>query len=65
VEYHNNIPPYAILSHTWGLDDEEVTFKDFMEDTGKRKKGYQKIEFCREQTISGGLKHFWVDSCCI
>jgi hypothetical protein len=21
-------PPYAILSHTWGDDDEEVTFKD-------------------------------------
>lgn len=22
------IPDYAILSHTWGLDDEEVVFED-------------------------------------
>lgn len=22
------IPPYAILSHTWGPDMEEVTFRD-------------------------------------
>jgi hypothetical protein len=24
------IPPYAILSHTWGADAEEVTFEDLM-----------------------------------
>jgi len=65
VEYHENIPRYAILSHTWGLDGEEVTFKDFMEGTGKDKAGYYKIEFCRKQTIHNGLKHFWVDTCCI
>jgi len=23
------IPPYAILSHTWGSDSEELTFRDF------------------------------------
>ena len=29
VEYIGYIiPPYAIISHTWGLDDDEVTFKD-------------------------------------
>jgi hypothetical protein len=26
-----NIPVYAILSHTWGEDDDEVTFKDSIE----------------------------------
>ena len=26
--YINNIPSYAILSHTWGPDNEEVTFED-------------------------------------
>jgi hypothetical protein len=28
-EYHDNatIPQYAILSHTWGKDQDEVTFK--------------------------------------
>jgi hypothetical protein len=32
-----DIPPYAILSHTWGADTEEVTFKDLIEGTGKGK----------------------------
>lgn len=63
--YDNNIPRYAILSHTWGADDEEVTFKDLMEDTGKDKAGYQKIEFCRKQAIKDGIQCFWVDTCCI
>ena len=26
----DDIPPYAILSHTWGLDTEEVNFQDMM-----------------------------------
>ncbi|KAF2186410.1 hypothetical protein K469DRAFT_707072 [Zopfia rhizophila CBS 207.26] len=38
----NNIP-HAILSHTWGEDDEEVIFKDLVEGTGKGKAGYRKI----------------------
>jgi hypothetical protein len=28
VEFVDRIPPYAILSHTWGADEDEVTFKD-------------------------------------
>jgi len=43
------IPPYAILSHTWGLDTEEVTFKDMTNGTGEVKHGYEKIRFCGEQ----------------
>ncbi|MCJ1386872.1 hypothetical protein MMC17_010000 [Xylographa soralifera] len=61
----NNIPRYAILSHTWGANGEEVTFKDLMEGTGKNKAGYKKIKFCRNQAASDGLQHFWVDTCCI
>jgi hypothetical protein len=41
-----DIPPYAILSHTWRAPTEEVTFKDFIKDcidaTGKSKIGYAK-----------------------
>jgi hypothetical protein len=44
----DNIPPYAILSHTWGEDDDEVTFKDLTEGSGKSKAGYRKIQFCGE-----------------
>jgi Heterokaryon incompatibility protein (HET)/NB-ARC domain len=61
----DNIPRYAILSHTWGADSEEVTYKDLLESTGKNKAGYNKIEFCRKQATSDGLQHFWVDTCCI
>ena len=59
------IPKYAILSHTWGVDTEEVTFKDMMDGTGEVKSGYKKIRFCGEQATHDGLKYFWVDTCCI
>ena len=42
----NNIPHYAVLSHTWGADYEEFTFKDIVKGTGKSKAGYGKICFC-------------------
>ena len=59
----DDIPPYAILSHTW-KDGEEVTFKDLSEGTGKDKSGYRKIRFCGERARRDGLQHFWVDTCC-
>ena len=37
------IPEYAILSHTWGADTEEVTYRDLIDGTGKNKAGYKKI----------------------
>jgi hypothetical protein len=61
----NEIPPYAILSHTWGLDKEEVTFHDIINGTGREKAGYRKIIFCGKQAERDGLQHFWVDTCCI
>ncbi|KAF2820928.1 HET-domain-containing protein [Ophiobolus disseminans] len=61
----NAIPRYAILSHTWGEDAEEVTFADLAQDDGKHKPGYEKICFCGEQAQQDRLKYFWVDSCCI
>ena len=62
----NKIPhPYAILSHTWRLDGDEVTFKDVLEGTSKDKAGYDKIRFCAEQAAYDGLQYFWVDTCSI
>jgi hypothetical protein len=58
-------PPYAILSHTWGLDREEVTFKELEERTGQHKSGYRKLTFCGKQAANDGLQYFWVDTCCI
>ena len=39
------ITPYAILSHTWGEDDEEVNFGDLKDGSGKTKDGYKKLRF--------------------
>jgi hypothetical protein len=59
----DDIPKYAILSHTWGA--EEVTFRDLIDGTGKSKAGYEKIRFCSQQTTNDSLQYFWVDTCCI
>jgi hypothetical protein len=61
----DKIPRYAILSHTWGADGEEVTYKDLTRGTGEGKAGYQKIRFCGKQAATDGLQYFWVDTCCI
>ena len=59
----DKIPPYAILSHTWGA--EEVSFIDLVDKSGKSKAGYRKIVFCGEQAARDNLRYFWVDTCCI
>jgi hypothetical protein len=60
-----DVPQYAILSHTWGLEEEEVIFKDFMDGTGKNKFGYDKIQFCGDHAWRDNLRFSWVDTCCI
>jgi hypothetical protein len=62
-EFHQEIPKYAILSQTWGV--EEVTFEDLQNGTGTKKAGYKNIRFCGEQASRDSLKYCWVDTCCI
>jgi hypothetical protein len=63
------IPAYAILSHTWG--GQEVTFNDLKnfdnatESEKQSSEGYQKLRFCAQQAKRDGLDYFWVDTCCI
>jgi hypothetical protein len=61
----DEVLPYAILSHTWGADAEEVTFEELTNRTGRNKAGYDKLRFCEEQVRNDGLRYFWVDTCCI
>ena len=61
----DSIPSYAILSHTWAADDQELTFHDMTNGCGGNKAGYRKIQFCGHQAKKDGLLYFWVDSCCI
>jgi hypothetical protein len=63
--FHHSIPSYAILSHTWEADDQEVTFEDVVNGLRRGKSGYRKLRFCNEQAKKDGLQYFWVDSCCI
>ena len=61
-----DIPEYAVLSHTWLSEGEEVSFKDMNETPAETKpKGYEKIRFCGKQAAKDGLRFFWVDTCCI
>ncbi|ETS85275.1 hypothetical protein PFICI_03300 [Pestalotiopsis fici W106-1] len=63
----SDIPPYAILSHTWGTD--EIKFADIIESEGEgtwqNRAAYRKIKFCADQARQHGLQHFWIDTCCV
>lgn len=63
----NDIPPYAILSHTWGK--EEVSFQEFrnLRTETKAKAGYTKIlNACATASSPGhNFSWLWVDTCCI
>jgi hypothetical protein len=69
--HENELPPYAILSHTWGGDTDEVIFADLLESNNKakhgyrKKPGYKKIRLCGKQAHRDELLYFWVDTCCI
>ncbi|KAK7890072.1 hypothetical protein LTR67_008537 [Exophiala xenobiotica] len=62
-----NPPPsrYAILSHTWGRDDEEITYDEMKNGLGATKVGYQKLRFCADRAGKDGIDYVWVDTCCI
>ena len=61
-----DVPPYAILSHTWSPNDEdEVTFEDITTGADTTKIGYDKLRFCVQQAAKDGLAYSWVDTCCI
>lgn len=61
-----NVPPYAILSHTW--EKEELTFQQMNSPdlATKSRHGYTKIQgFCQIVKSSYNLDYGWVDTCCI
>ncbi|KAF5648624.1 ankyrin repeat-containing protein [Fusarium sp. NRRL 52700] len=59
----DNVPDYAILSHTW--EQEEVLFHDMGRDSAKLKKGYAKLESCCRVARENGFEYIWDDTCCI
>ncbi|KAH9203998.1 hypothetical protein DL95DRAFT_418589 [Leptodontidium sp. 2 PMI_412] len=59
-------PSYAILSHTWGSDYEELTFRD-IESGEIDKPGLGSVKFrgCCRQAMEDGFGYAWIDTCCI
>jgi hypothetical protein len=68
--HERNIPPYAILSHTWGADEDEVSFDDLETYSSDelfqlRELGYGKLQLCATKAAKDSLDYFWIDTCCI
>lgn len=65
-EFHGDeIPAYAILSHTWG--EREVTFQDMQASRSQAadKAGLSKILHTCKKALEDSLEYAWVDTCCI
>ena len=62
----DSIPPYAILSHTWG--NAEISFHDlsnYAESELNESDGYKKIRSCCALAADEGHEYVWIDTCCI
>ncbi|RGP59317.1 hypothetical protein FLONG3_11227 [Fusarium longipes] len=62
-DFIGRIPPYAILSHTWG--EQEVLFCDIGTPTITSKQGYAKLIGCCRKAAQDGFDWVWIDTCCI
>ena len=67
-QQHLGCIEYAILSHTWREDGDEVSFQDVRPhslEAAMEKSAFQKIQQTSRQAKRDGLDYFWVDTCCI
>ncbi|EMT73151.1 Vegetative incompatibility protein HET-E-1 [Fusarium odoratissimum] len=62
-EFIGQVPPYAILSHTW--TEEEVLYSDIGTPTSSSKQGYPKLVGCCRKAAQDGFEWAWIDTCCI
>ncbi|KAI0514626.1 heterokaryon incompatibility protein-domain-containing protein [Xylaria bambusicola] len=57
---------YVILSHTWGDEAEEISFRDLNDpQITKSKKGWDKLQNSCKVAKAAGYKYIWNDTCCI
>ena len=65
--FMGNPPPYAILSHRWGTDKEEVNLQEWTGDRASisARPGFVKIRRACAQAQEDGLDYLWVDTNCI
>jgi hypothetical protein len=63
--FGNSIPSYAILSHTWGRDEDELSFADLRNGNFSEASLTVKVSGCLRQAQYDGLRYVWIDTCCI
>lgn len=64
--FYQTPPPYAILSHTWGDDSEEVSYSNVLAgrlDSPDTRPA--KVSGCCDQARKDGYEYVWIDTCCI
>ncbi|KAK3351101.1 heterokaryon incompatibility protein-domain-containing protein, partial [Neurospora tetraspora] len=64
--YDQDVPRYAILSHTW--EDEEILYGDICDPEKpfpQHKKGFFKVKHSCEQAACDEFDWIWIDTCCI
>lgn len=69
--FDSSTETYAILSHRWGPDKDEVTYQDFtLPDAIWTRQIYSRVGFHKlwnmaRVALSYGIKWIWCDTCCI
>jgi hypothetical protein len=61
----DNVPTYAILSHTWEKD--EVLFEHMRDAPPSlmEMEGWKKVQYACAQARADGYEYVWIDTCCI
>jgi ankyrin repeat protein len=59
----NNVPLYAILSHTWRRN--EISFQDVQRGNAHENAAYDKIRNSCSVAAAHGFDYIWIDTCCI
>jgi hypothetical protein len=57
----NEIPLYAILSHTWGKS--EITFQDIEGNNTEEKVEYEKVRETCSRAAADRFDYVWIDTC--
>lgn len=60
-----DIPDYAILSHRWYSQKEELSYREFVDGKKRETKGWAKIMATCEKALAHKYNWIWVDTCCI
>lgn len=64
-EFFDPIPPYSILSHTWGEGEVNFQAMKAMKTPDSLSKGWSKITSACLKAANDGWEYIWIDTCCI